>query len=336
MVSGLRVALWTVGGLALAAGSTWVAVNTSPRWAVALIRLGFERAGGALAAAMRPHVPPGVVSRPGIAYRPGDPDATLTVHRRADATGVLPVLVWVHGGGWVSGSVDHVDPYLEIIAARTDVVTVSVGYTRGPEAIHPTAVRQVDAALGHLVAHADEFGIDPARIVLAGDSAGAQIVTETAALITNPAFAAQAGVVPALTPDQLRGMLLHCGVYDLAGLIHAPGAIGWGVGQVIWAYTGMRSVPGNPALASMAAAGAVTSDFPPTLIAGGNGDPLTRYQSQPFAALLTGLGVAVEAHFYPDDHEPPLPHEFQFALGGADAQALLDRTLGWLTERFTD
>ncbi len=258
----------------------------------------------------------------------------LSVHRRSDLAAASPVLVWVHGGGWVSGSGAHVDPYLEIIAARSDVVTVSVDYRYAPKGVHPTAVRQIDAALAYLVDHADELGIDPGRIVLAGDSAGAQLVTETAALITNPAFAASAVVEPALAPDQLRGMLLHCGVYDLAGLIHAPGPIGWGVGQVIWAYTGVRTIAGNTALTAMTAAGAVTAGFPPTLIAGGNGDPLTQYQSRPFAAHLAGLGVPVEEHFYPDDHLPKLPHQFQFDLDGADAQALLDRTLEWLAERF--
>ncbi|WP_111766254.1 alpha/beta hydrolase [Nakamurella deserti] len=334
MGTGARTAWWAVGGLAALTGSTLVAVNTSPRWATALIRVAFERAGAAMATRMRRHVPAGVVSRTGIPYRPGDPDATLTVHRRAEVPAASPVLVWVHGGGWVSGHGSHVDPYLEIIAARADVVTVSVEYTRGPKAVHPTALRQIDAALAHLVEHADELGLDPRRIVLAGDSAGAQLATESAALVTNPAFAALAGVRPALEPAQLRGMLLHCGVYDLAGLVHAPGAIGWAVGQVIWAYTGVRSPVDNAALTSMTAADAVTAQFPPTLIAGGNGDPLTRYQSRPFADRLAALGVPVEAHFYPDDHVPKLPHEFQFDLDGADGQALLERTLEWLDDRF--
>jgi acetyl esterase len=333
---GARTAWWAVGGLAAVTGSTLVAVNTSPRWAVSLIRLAFEQGGTALAAKTRAHVPAGVLSRRGVPYRSGDPDATLTVHQRTGDDTARPVLVWVHGGGWVSGRGGHVDPYLEIIAARTDVVTVSVEYTYAPKGAHPTAVRQIDAALRHLVDHAAEYGIDPQRIVLAGDSAGAQLATESAALITNPAFAARAGVTPALQPGQLRGMLLHCGVYDLAGLIHAPGAIGWAVGQVIWAYTGVRSPTDNVALTAMTAADAVTADFPPTLIAGGNGDPLTQYQSRPFAAHLTALGVPVEPHFYADDHQPKLPHEFQFDLDRADAQALLERTLEWLDERFRD
>lgn len=332
-MGGGRAGWWLAGGLAAVAGSTLVAVNTSPRWSVPLIRVAFERAGAAMAGRMRDHVPPGVSSRVGLAYLPDDADAVLTVHRRADAAGPLPLLVWVHGGGWVSGTSSHVDPYLEILAARADVVTVSIDYTRGPKGRHPTAVRQIDAALGYLVTHAAELGIDPERIVLAGDSAGAQLATEIAALVTHPAVAADVDLTPSLDARQLRGMLLHCGVYDLGSLVHAPVPIGWAVGQVIWAYTGTRSPTGNTALARMTAADAVNADFPPTFMTGGNGDPLTRYQSRPFAAHLAALGVPLETHFYPDDHQPPLPHEFQFLLDNADARAVLERTLVWLAER---
>jgi acetyl esterase len=334
MGHGAAAARWTAGVATAVTAAALVAVNTSPRWSVALIRFAFDRAGAALARKTRAHVPAGVSSRIGLPYRPGDPDAILSVHRPGGADGPLPLLIWVHGGGWVGGGGSHVDPYLQILAARAHLVAVSVEYTLGPKAFHPTAIHQIDASLRYLVEHADDLGIDAGRVVLAGDSAGAQLATEIAALITHPAFAADADMTPALRPHQLRGMLLHCGAFDLAGLIHAPGLIGWGVGQVIWAYTGVRSPAGNAALARMAATDAVTAGFPPTLIAGGNGDPLTRYQSRPFASRLDALGVPVETHFYPDDHQPSLPHEFQFDLDLADARALLDRTVEWLAERF--
>jgi acetyl esterase/lipase len=74
----------------------------------------------------------------------------------------------------------------------------------------------------------------------------------------------------------------------------------------------------------------VTADFPRTWISGGNGDPLTATQSKPLAAKLTGLGVDVTPVFYDDDHEPSLPHEYQFHLDYEDAQTALDSTLDFL------
>ncbi len=321
---------------AAAAGAAWLAVDRSPRPVTWLIKELFEKGGAATAAKMRAHVPAGVTSDLAVRYRADDPDARLSVHRRSDAVGRLPVVVWLHGGAWVSGRSGYVDPYLEILAARTDVVTVAVDYSVGPDSHHPTALHQIDDAMGFLAAHADRWQLDLDRLVLAGDSAGAQLASEYAVLVTSPAAAALARLAPVVRPDQLRGVLLHCGVYDLANLVHAPGLIGWSVEHVIWAYTGSRSVTDNPALERMSATATVTADFPPTLMSAGNGDPLTPHQSVPFAARLAELGVPVETHFAPADHEPKLGHEFQFDLDGADGRALLDRTVAWLGERLAD
>lgn len=336
VTDGARKAGWASAALTAAAGAAWVAVDRSPRPVTWLVKELFEKGGAATAAKMRAHVPAGVTSDLAVPYRPDDPDARLSVHRRADAVGRLPVVLWVHGGAWVSGRSGYVDPYLEILAARADVVTVSIDYSVGPDARHPTALHQIDDALGFLAAEADRWQLDLDRLVLAGDSAGAQLATEYAVLVTSPAAVERSRLAPVVRPDQLRGMLLHCGVYDLANLVHAPGVIGWSVEHVIWAYTGSRSVTGNPALERMSGTATVTADFPPTLMSAGNGDPLTPHQSVPFAARLTELGVPLETHFAPADHEPKLPHEFQFDLDGTDGRALLDRTVAWLGERLAD
>ncbi len=99
----------------------------------------------------------------------------------------LPTVIWIHGGAWISGDKANVAPYLRILAAE-GYTTVGLGYTPGPEAVYPTAVDQLNETIGYLLDHADEFGIDPSRIVLAGDSAGAQLASELAVLATNPEF----------------------------------------------------------------------------------------------------------------------------------------------------
>ena len=74
----------------------------------------------------------------------------------------------------------------------------------------------------------------------------------------------------------------------------------------------------------------ITADFPQTWISGGNADPLTASQSQPFAAKLASLGVPVSTVFYPKDHEPKLEHEYQFHLNLTDAQNALTSTVDFL------
>ena len=65
---------------------------------------------------------------------------------------------------------------------------------------------------------------------------------------------------------------------------------------------------------------AATADFPPTFITGGHGDPLTDTQSRPMANRLEDLGVPVTTLFFDEDHEPAIPHEFQFHLDQVEVQ----------------
>ena len=175
--------------------------------------------------------------------------------------------------------------------------------------------------------HADELHVDPDRLVLAGDSAGAQLSAQLAAAITDPAYAAALGITPSLSPEQVRGVVLNCGIYDVPAMGGSGGLIGWGVKQALWAYTGARNFAASAAAAQMSTLRWVTAEFPATYITGGNGDPLTNTQSKPLAAKLTGLGVTVDTLFYPDDHTPELGHEYQFDLSLEDARIALDRTI---------
>jgi acetyl esterase/lipase len=112
--------------------------------------------------ALARHVPPGVVdSAIGERYDAADPDAYVDVHYPAEAGRAgraLPTVVWVHGGGWVSGTRTQVGNYARVLAARGFTV-VSVDYSISPHATYPTRVRQVNAALGYLVRHAARLHI---------------------------------------------------------------------------------------------------------------------------------------------------------------------------------
>lgn len=211
--------------------------------------------------------------------------------------------------------------------ADAGFTVVSVGYSLAPEKRYPTAVHQLNDAHAYLLEHAEDLLIDVDRIVLAGDSAGAQLSAQLATAITNADYAAAIGITPALPAASVRGLLLNCGIYNVPAMDGSTGIVGWGVQQALWAYTGTRDFAGSEAARMMSSHFHVTADFPPIFITGGNGDPLTNTQSKPLADKLTGLGVEVDSLFYPDEHEPSLPHEYQFDLSLADARAAYDRTV---------
>ena len=312
-------------------GVAAVAVSVLTPWPAALlIRAVFEQDGAKTVTEMQGHVPD-VPLDSTLDVDTGIAGAAIDVFSPAGTEGALPTVVWIHGGAWISGNKQTVRPYVQILAAQ-GYTAVAVDYSVSPEVQYPVALEQLNATLGYLVENADELRIDPARIVLAGDSAGANLASQLAALTTNPAAAADLGIEPALRPEQLRGVVLNCGIYDVDVMASAPGIGGWGFGIALWAYLGDRDWSGTKGATEMSTLDWVTADFPATWISGGNGDPLTASQSKPLAERLNGLGVPVTELFYPDDLEPQLGHEYQFHLDLAAARAALDSTIAFLGE----
>ncbi|MFS0734156.1 alpha/beta hydrolase [Microbacterium sp. 1P10UB] len=321
-------------GIALASALAVVLVvaivtSLTPWPSAMIIRSVFERGGAATVTEMEPYVPATALREQQDVRYGEDAASTLDVFTQAAAGERRPTVVWVHGGAWISGSAENVDPYLRILAAD-GYTTVGVDYSVGPEEHYPTAITELFQALTYLQDHADELSIDPDRIVLAGDSAGAQLASQLAAMVTNPRYAHLVGVAPTIAPRQLAGIILNCGVYDLSAMAELQGLSAWGFKVALWAYTGTKDWSQQSSGATMSTLRFVTPDFPPTYISGGNGDGLTWLQSVPMAARLTELGVPVTELFWPATHEPALPHEYQFHLDRPEAREALDRTKQWL------
>ncbi len=91
------------------------------------------------------------------------------------ATDVLPGLVYLHGGGWVIGDLDTHDTLCRELANRAGVAVVAVDYRLAPEHRFPAAVDDSVLALRHVLRHAAQFGMDPKRIAVGGDSAGGNL-----------------------------------------------------------------------------------------------------------------------------------------------------------------
>ena len=325
----LTVLGWLAGALLLLTAGTIVLFRVS-HWPGALtIRLVFNRAGVWLASRLQRHVPQGVAEMLDVAYVPADRDAMLDIFmpQGARREAGLPVLLWVHGGGFVSGDKSHVAPYLRIFAAE-GVMAIGINYALAPENRFPAPLAHINAALGWVSAHVDALGGDPTRIVLAGDSAGAQLAAQYAAIVTDAAYAARLGVTPALSPDALRGVLLFCGFFDAVGLVERRGFAGAYTRTLLRSYLGTTD-PDDPRVAEFSTAAHVGSAFPPTFITVGNGDLLAS-QSRALAGRLTALGVRVETLFYPEDHRPRLPHEYQYDFGGTDGPAAFARAVAFL------
>jgi len=325
-----------VGGILLAVGIVVAIIASVTPWPSAmLIRAVFERGGAATVAEMEPYVTDAELTEyRDIAYAPptdGRPqsDTTLDVFTPADGTEPLTTIVWIHGGAWISGEKENVVPYLRILAAE-GYTTIAVDYSIAPEAVYPTAVDQLNDALAYISDHASEWNGDADRLVLAGDSAGAQLASQMAVLTTNPDYAHLMGMTPGIRPQQLVGAILNCGVYDLPSMAELNGIEAWGLKVALWAYAGTKDWSSRSSGATMSTIDFVTADFPPTFISGGNGDALTWLQSIPMSQALEDVDVPVTKLFWAADHVPALPHEYQFHLDLEEAHVALADTLDYL------
>ncbi len=93
---------------------------------------------------------------------------------------ILPVILYFHGGGWILGDKETHDMLIRRLAVGTNSVVAFVNYTRAPESVYPAQINQGYGVLEYLYQNPEEFGIDPDRIIIAGDSAGGNLATAIA------------------------------------------------------------------------------------------------------------------------------------------------------------
>jgi len=301
----------------------------SPWPSVLLIRMVFDRGAAQFSQDLEKHIPTGVVEYLGEVYDVADSDGLLDLYlpppaMRDSNNGSPPLVVWVHGGGAISGSRADIGNYARVLAGYGFAVA-SVDYTVAPEAQYPTPVRQVNDALAYLASNASRLGFEPDRFVLAGDSAGAHIVAQVANLTVSPDYAQLLGIAPTLKPGQLRALVLFCGPYIMRSS-EIGGLGGAFMYTVLWSYSGKRDFESDPYFATANVIEHLTNDFPPAFISAGNADPLLPHSEQ-LASKLEALGTPVEPLFFAVDHQPPLPHEYQFNLDSEAGQLALSEML---------
>lgn len=219
------------------------------------------------------------------------------------AAGPLPVTVFFHGGGFVLGSLDTHDGLCRSLANGSGALVVSVDYPLAPEHPYPAAPEACFAATCWVAEHAAEFGGDPSRIAVAGDSAGgnlAAVVTHLARERGGPELAFQLLIYPDL--DFRR---TNWSIRELAGL-HGNvtrEAQDWFMDHYLPEGADKLDPLVSPLLAPDLAG------LPPALVITAEFDAL-RDEGEAYAARLADAGVPVEATRYPGMIHEFLRHRF--------------------------
>ncbi len=133
--------------------------------------------------------------------------------------GKLPLLLHMHGGGAIAGSVDGHDPALRALANRTGWLVATPGYRLAPEARFPAQLDDGWSALAFLTENAEALGIDAGRVVVSGDSIGGALATALAMLVKNRGGPKIAGQILLYPNTDLRQDAPHRSLKAKNGII---------------------------------------------------------------------------------------------------------------------
>lgn len=166
--------------------------------------------------------PEDIVRYDDIVYGPDSKWNVLDVYRPRDAEGKLPVIIDVHGGGWVYGDKEVYQFYC-LSLARRGFAVVNFTYHLAPDYIFPSSMEDTDLAVRFVLSHAEEYGFDLNNVFMVGDSAGAHMVCMYCLMCTDEAYAKDAvGLVPpsGFVP---KAVVLNCGLYDIIEMLRGTG-----------------------------------------------------------------------------------------------------------------
>lgn len=234
--------------------------------------------------------------------------------------GGLPLIVFFHGGGWVTGGVELSDAPCRALARAARAVVLSVEYRLSPESRHPGPVEDAFAAVAWLAAHADRVGASPGRVIVMGESAGGNLAAATALMIRDrglPALAGQVLLYPPLAPT--RESSYPSLVENADGGTLTRGGMEW-----FWDHYLGPEQDGRDAYASPLLAPDVAG-LPAALVVVAEHDPL-RDEGLAYADRLRAAGVSTQAHSYPG-----VPHGF-FSLSRVlpEGRDVVLRVASWI------
>ncbi|WP_329070478.1 alpha/beta hydrolase [Amycolatopsis sp. NBC_01480] len=224
----------------------------------------------------------------------GGPNGEVEVRivKPEGVTGDLPVLVYLHGAGWVFGDFHTHERLVRELAAGTGAAVVFPEYSRSPEARYPVAIEENYAAVQWVVRHGAEKGLDPTRIAIAGDSVGGNM---TAALTL---MAKERGDVSFL--QQVLFYPVTDASFDTEsyhefaeGYFLAREGMKWFWDQYTTDEAQRAEITASPLRASLEQ----LTGLPPALVITGQADVL-RDEGEAYAAKLRQAGVAVTAVRY--------------------------------------
>lgn len=261
-------------------------------------------------------LPHGVTECRNIAYHAYDKWSLLDVYYPDGTQSPLPTIVSIHGGGYVYGTKEEYRRY-GMDLARRGFAVINFNYRLAPKWKFPTPLYDTNAVMDWICKNAERYHLDPERVILVGDSAGAQIASQYAAIVTNPEYASLFALkVPHIT---IRCQALNCGLYDFdaQGFFRPTG--------IARDYLGRNPSPEDPRFHVIEA---ITTHYPPTYLTTACHDFL-RGQAEPMFDHLKSRGIPAAWKCYGCEENTAVGHVFHLNLALKEATLCNDETVAF-------
>ena len=264
-------------------------------------------------------LPLGITECRNISYGSHGKWNLLDVYYPNGTTAPLPTIVSIHGGGYVYGSKEIYRRY-GMDMARRGFAFVNFNYRLAPRWKFPTPLWDTNKVMEWLCKNAERYHLDPSRIILVGDSAGAQLASQYAAIATNQAYAATFGME---VPDiRIRALGLNCGMYDMVDQANVPRK------GIHLDYLGKDISSDDPRLQVMNAIG---SGYPAAFITTACHDFL-RDQAEPMYDFLTAKGIKAQWKCYGSEDDKTVGHVFHVNIPTPEAIRCNDDSAAFFRE----
>ena len=264
-------------------------------------------------------LPDGVTECRNISYSCHGKWSLLDVYYPEGTAQPLPTIVSIHGGGYVYGTKEIYRRYGMDMAKR-GFAFVNFNYRLAPKWRFPTPLWDTNAVMEWICCNATRYHLDPSRIILVGDSAGAQLASQYAAIVSNPEYAEKFHMtVPEIT---IRALGLNCGMYDTAVL-----AKGKRTG-IMLDYLGRDIPDDDPRLFVLEAIG---ENYPPAYITTACHDFL-RSNAQPMHDFLKEKGIDTQWKCYGAEDDQSVAHVFHVNILLPDAKQCNDDAAAFFKE----
>jgi len=219
-------------------------------------------------------------------------EISLRIVRPQGVSGALPGIMYFHGGGWVLGDKETHDRLVREIANGAQATVVFVDYARSPEAKYPVAVEQAYTATRWVAEHGSSIGVDPSRLVVAGESVGGNMVAAVTMLARargGPKIDFQALLYP-VTDANFDTQSYH--QFGEAGYWLTRENMRW-----FWDSYAPESVRNEPTVSPLRASLDQLKGLPPALLMTDENDIL-RDEGEAYVHKLMAAGVRVTAARY--------------------------------------